>query len=103
MKREIDTDSGGVIPFEVTTLYGARTKRGLVEITLGETKTQLTVGKAREIRDMLTEGIEAAISDELMMRFLVDHVGMPIEQAAGALMAFREMRQGTRGVQRVDG
>lgn len=103
MKREIETDDGGAIGCEVTTIYGARTKRGLVEIRLGETTAQLTVSKAREIRDMLTEGIEAAISDELMVRFLTEHVGIPIEQAAGALLAFREMRQGTRGVQRVDG
>jgi len=102
-RTPIDGDGGDVLQFAVTSIFGATKRRGLVEVQLGDTRVQVPVAKAREMRDMLTEVIEAAISDELLMRFLVDRVGMPLDRAGAALLEFREMRQGTRGLQRVDG
>lgn len=102
-RTELDSDTGGVTPFIVASIYGVKTQRGLVEITLGTVKVQVPIGKAREICQMITECVEASISDELLIRFLTEKIGLPIEQAGAALMDFREMRQGTRGTQRVDG
>lgn len=104
MKRtNTDNQNGPDVPFEVASIYGAKTQRGLVEMQLGDRKVQMPIGKAREIRDMLTDAIEAAISDELLVRFLTEKVGLDPMKAAAALMDFRELRQGTRGTQRVDG
>lgn len=103
MTRTTIDDDGAEMRFCVTSIFGAREQRGLVEIQLGDTRVQVAVGKAREMRDMLTEVIEAAISDELLMRFLTERVHMPLDAAGAALLEFRDMRQGTRGVQKVDG
>ena len=98
-----DDDGGEAVQFSVASIFGARERRGLVEIQLGETRVQVPVGKARELRDMLSEVIEAAISDELLMRFLQERIRLSLDAAGAALLEFREMRQGTRGAQRVDG
>ena len=45
---------------------------------------------------MLQGAIEAAVSDELMFKFLTQKVGMEHERAAAALLDFRELRQGSR-------
>ncbi len=104
-KRRTDTDNqiGPPTPFIVASIYGVKTERGLVEITLGSVKVQVEIGKAREMRDMLTECIEAAITDEIVMRFLVERIGLPKDAAGMALGDLREMRQGTRGTLHRDG
>jgi hypothetical protein len=58
--------------------------------------TQMDLDKAREVVAMLQGAIEAAISDELMFKFLTEKVGLDPEKASAALLDFREMRQGSR-------
>jgi hypothetical protein len=87
---------------EIASLLASRTKTGAVEIAVlreGQIreKIQMDLPKAREILAMLSGAIEAAISDELMFRFLVEHVGLDEPRAAAALLQFRELRQGSRG------
>jgi hypothetical protein len=81
---------------EVGTILSHRTKEGLVELTLNGEKTQMEIRKAREVRDMLTGAIEAAISDSLVYTFLTQRIGLSGDAAAAALLDFRELRQGTR-------
>jgi hypothetical protein len=81
---------------EIATILSARTKEGMVELTLDGERTQMDLAKAREIRGMLDGAIEAAVSDMLIFRFLTKTVGLTEGAAAAALMDFRELRQGTR-------
>jgi hypothetical protein len=80
----------------VSTLLSSRTKEGRIDFTLNGELTQLDLDKAREVVGMLQGAIEAAISDELMYRFLVEKVGLEPDRAGAALIDFREMRQGSR-------
>jgi len=82
---------------EVGTLLSARTKEGRIEFALNGELTQMDLPKAREIVGMLQQAIEAAISDELMYRFLTERIGLEPDRASSALLDFRELRQGTRG------
>lgn len=88
---------------ELASIYGAKTKQGLVEMVItpqdGERlKIQMDLPKAREVLGMLSGAIEAAVTDGLLMRFLTINVGLSEDAAARALLDFREMRQGSRGV-----
>jgi hypothetical protein len=80
----------------VGTLLSSRTKQGRVEISLNGELTQMDLDKAREIVGMLQGAIEAAVSDELLYRFLTEKVGMDAERASVGLLDFRELRQGSR-------
>ncbi len=84
----------------VSTLVSSRTGKGMIDLALNGELTQMDLDKAREIVGMMQQAIEAAISDELLMRFLTEKVGMTGPAAAVALMDFRETRQGTREVSR---
>ena len=80
----------------VSTLLSSRTKEGRIDFTMNGELTQMDLNKAREIVGMLQGAIEAAISDELMYRFLTEKVRMKPERAGAALIDFRELRQGSR-------
>ena len=85
---------------EVASIYGVQTRQGLVELTWNGEKAQMTLDKAREIVGMLQGAIEAAITDQLLIQFLMEKIGLPLEAAGRALLDFREMRQGTRATAR---
>ena len=89
-RREVDE-------FTITSGFGHTSKRGHVELTFNEQLTQMDVKKAREIGLMLLEAAEAAQSDEIMVKLLVEEVGLPPEAAGLTLLKLREIRQGTRG------
>lgn len=84
--------------FFVETLLSARTKEGMVNIEIQEddvrVKIQCDIAKARHIRDMLQEAIEAAISDQMIYEFMTKRVGLSDEKAGYALQDFRFIRQG---------
>lgn len=84
----------------VSTLLSARTKEGRIDFTMNGELTQMDLDKAREVVGMLQHAIEAAISDELLYRFLTEKVGMEPEKASYALIDFRELRQGSREIVR---
>ena len=80
----------------VSTLLSSRDKTGRIDFTLNGELTQRDLDKAREVIGMLQGAVEAAISDELLYRFLTEKVGMEPERASMALLDFRELRQGSR-------
>lgn len=80
----------------VSTLLSSRTKQGRIDFTLNGELTQMDLDKAREVVGMLQGAIEAAISDELMYRFLTEKIGLEPERAGAAVIDFRELRQGSR-------
>ena len=94
------------IDIQIGTILSQRTKLGMVEVQVTELnedkfpmqqiKTQFDIRKAREIRDMLSEAIEAAISDTIIFKFMTDRVGLDEDRAARALIDFRELRQGSK-------
>ncbi len=83
---------------EFASIVGARSQEGMVEMAINGERMQFTLPKAREILGMLSGAIEAAISDELMFKFLTTRVGLPVEAATAALLDFRELRQGSKQV-----
>jgi hypothetical protein len=85
-----------VTRIEIGSILSARTKEGMVELTLNGEKTQMDLAKAREVRGMLDGAIEAAVSDGLVFAFLTQKVGLEAGAAAQALLDFRELRQGSR-------
>lgn len=81
---------------EVSTLLSSKTNEGRIDFSLNGQLTQMDLPKAREVVGMLQSAIEAAISDELTFRFLTEKVGLSEMEAYGALVDYREMRQGSR-------
>ena len=82
----------------VSTLLSSRTKEGRIDFTLNGELTQMDLPKAREVVGMLQGAIEAAVSDELIYKFLIEKVGLEQDRASAALVDFREMRQGSREI-----
>ena len=82
----------------VSSLLSNRTQQGRVEFVLNSEVTQMDLDKAREVVGMFQQAIEAAISDELVFRFLTQKIGLEPDRAAAALLDFRELRQGTRDI-----
>jgi hypothetical protein len=80
----------------LSTIYGVKSNQGLVVLTVDGTEIQMDLDKAREIRQMWHDVIEAAVSDELLVKFLTSKIGLSLPAAAAALQDFRELRQGTR-------
>ena len=82
--------------FSVETILSHGTHRGRVEIQLNHERIQIDLIGAREIYHMLGEAIEAAISDELLYRFLTETIGIDDTAASGAMLYFREFRHGSQ-------
>jgi hypothetical protein len=80
----------------VSTLLSSRTHEGRIDFTLNGELTQMDLDKAREVVGMLQGAIEAAISDELVYKFLTTRIGLEPLKASAALVDFRELRQGSR-------
>jgi len=83
---------------EISTILSNRTKEGMINFKLDTEFTQWDISKAKEIHRMLGEAIEAAVSDTLIYKFLTTKVGLDEDKATRALLDFRELRQGTRGI-----
>ena len=90
--------AGGTAVTDITvgTLLSSATKEGRVELALNGELTQMDLPKCREVIGMLQGAVEAAMSDEMLYRFLVDRIGLEPAKAAAALLDFRELRQGSR-------
>ena len=82
---------------EIGTIISSTHGRARVEVQIGTEVAQWDIGDAKKINAMLTEAIEAAISDELIMKFLTEKVGLPADKCARLLIEFRELRQGSKG------
>jgi hypothetical protein len=86
--------AGGMV--EVGTILSATHGHGRVEIQIGTEVAQWDIGDAKKVATMLNEAIEAAISDELIFKFLTLKVGIDAQRAASLLVEFRELRQGSK-------
>jgi len=80
------------VDFGCTSIYGARTRRGLVQVTYGREQYLVTPAKAREMATFLLEAASAAEGDEVLMHAL-DRAGLSMTRAAQVLMAVRQERQ----------
>ena len=78
--------------FHVTSIYGAATRKGLVEVTLGAETILIAPAKAREMAAFMVEAATAAEGDETLMRVL-DRAGMSPQRSAQVLIAMRQERQ----------
>lgn len=94
--RRLGAPDNGTHRIEIGSILSSRTKRGAVDMTVNRERVQMDLDKAREVLAMLSGAIEAAISDELMFRFLTTNAGLPEADAGRALLDFRQLRQGTR-------
>jgi hypothetical protein len=86
----------GTDAITVASGFGQLSRRGFVDFTLNEVRTQMPADKAREVGLMLLEAAEAAESDEIFVK-LLEKTGLPAEAAGRMLLELRELRQGTRG------
>jgi hypothetical protein len=77
--------------FFARSIYGAATRRGLVEVSLGDQSLLVEPAKAREMAAFLLEAATSAEGDEVLMRVL-DRVGMSQQRSAQVLMAMRQER-----------
>lgn len=78
--------------FGARSIYGANTRKGLVEITFNGPPVLVSPAKAREVATFILEAATAAEGDEVLMRVL-DRAGMSPQRAAQVLMAMRVERQ----------
>lgn len=81
------------IPVNVTSIFGAQTRRGLVQLQIGDETTTMPPAKAREIAGLLLECAEAAGTDELLMTFFGQRVGLEEQQAGRLMLDFRRLRE----------
>jgi hypothetical protein len=90
-----DPDEAVATRVAVTSLYGARTRRGLVSLVVGEHQVIVPPAKAREIAGMLFECAEAAEGDAFLVAWATG-AGMTDREAGGLLLAFRAHRERQR-------
>ena len=79
------------VQFWAVSVYGAMTKRGLVEVTYGAETHTIPPSKAREMAVMLLEAAASAEGDEALMR-VTDQVGVSPQRAIHLLRAMRSER-----------
>jgi hypothetical protein len=67
--------------------------KGLVHITWGKEAGQMNLAQTRALAIRLIEVANCAETDELLVRFLHNRVGLPLEASVAALRDLREMRK----------
>lgn len=84
----------------VTTLYGGRTKKPIVQISMPAMDEdaphyvrQLDVYEARSFACNLLQAAEAAIGDAFLMEFFQSELGLSEIMAVSTMAAFREFRK----------
>lgn len=76
------------IPFFAESIFGAKTKQGIVQIQWGDFKIQLSILDAKKVAYMILECCEAAATDQALYH-LFEKMNLPIEILA---MLLQEMR-----------
>lgn len=77
----------------VESLVSSRTRKGMVQISWGDNRAQLTAEQARRHALLILEAAEAARSDELVFSLLTQKLGLPDAQAVAVIGSMREMRE----------
>lgn len=82
---------------EIASIVSGETLQGMVELSIdGKVIQRWDVAKAREICGMLHGAIEAAVSDEIIVKFMMTRMKLDKEHAVLVLRDFRELRQGSK-------
>lgn len=75
-------------------IFGAKTRRGLVGLTVGDRKPiYMSPEEARSVAADLLQTATAAETDEVLMRWLNERLDMPDTQATQVLRDLRHMRE----------
>jgi hypothetical protein len=81
-------------------IFGAQTRKGLVGLTVGDRKpAYMSPEEARSVAADLLQAATAAETDEVLMRWLMERMGQPIETAAQVLVDLRQMREQRAGAE----
>lgn len=87
-----ESDDGEVM-IRSHSIYGAETRRGLVGLTIGDRKpVYMGPEEARSVAADLLQCATAAETDEVLMTWLQERLGVGMEQAAQVLVDLRQMR-----------
>src|ERR1700744_3665850 len=68
-------------------------KRGIIRVSWGEKRGQLSIAGPRALAIRLLEAATTAETDELLLAFLTQRIGLPLEPAVAAMRDLREMRR----------
>ena len=80
----------------VSSIFGARTRQPLVELSIGDTKILIPPAKAQEIGMKMLAGAEAANMDAFLFQWLMEQVGVPEDKVALIVRDYRQFREQTR-------
>lgn len=78
--------------FKVNSIYGVKTKQGIVEIFWnGKEKMQVSILEAKRMAYMILEAAEAASTDQALVR-LCEKLNLPMEAWALLMQQLRDLR-----------
>ncbi len=81
----------------VSSGYGANTKRPFVAVQIGDRKPyQWSPDEARRVAVLLWESAEAAEGDAFVVEWFTEKAGLEVAQAAALLNDFRQSRERER-------
>jgi hypothetical protein len=81
-------------------IFGAKTRKGLVGLTVGDRKpVYMSPEEARSVAADLLQTATAAETDEVLMRWLHERLGMEDEQSVQVLHDLRKMREERPGAE----
>lgn len=78
--------------FWVNVLFGAKSRRGFVQLHYEDWTLQVETEAARKIAHDIVEAAEAADQDAFLVDFMMQRVGVTGSQAGQLLQEFREWR-----------
>lgn len=96
-KGRIAPDKRGIISFDVSSGYGANTRKPFVQVEVGGMETQMSPEEARALGLNLLEAAEAAQSDEAIVLFCLDVLHLDMQTAVASLAAYRKIRARRHG------
>ena len=79
--------------FTVESIYGLKTKQGLVTIGIHGKEMQYTILDAKKMAYIILEACEGAQTDEYLMEFFIEELKQPLDIAGAMLLQMRMMRK----------
>jgi len=93
-------DESGESVIWAHSIFGAKTRKGLVGLTIGDRKpVYMSPEEARSVAADILQAATAAETDEVLMRWLHERLGMADEQGVQVLRDLRQMREERPGAQ----
>lgn len=78
--------------FHTSTVFGAETRKPLVQVLIGKTTRQVTPDDARAMGEQLISTAFAAEADAFLLWWLNERVGQPFEVSVNIMNDFRKWR-----------